>query len=226
MNKMDINRFREAIDSDEGLKSKRKILISLCVILIGLNFSGATLHEANTFIFKIKFTNHENILYLFAISILFLTLRYYGYAKSYHDQLFLFWSKRMLSDYRVFCYTPKEEDISGLLSKRIDIWPGDEPGIQSPNYKINGIFQRNLTYETKGYDEVHGEYSYQSDIELNAYKDKWNRKDYFELLSYEARYQLEALFKYRETLDLLFPYIISFIALFSFFVRSVLVSST
>ena len=40
MNKMDINKFREAIDSDEGLKSKRKILISLCVISIGLNFSA------------------------------------------------------------------------------------------------------------------------------------------------------------------------------------------
>ncbi|MBB1336596.1 hypothetical protein [Pseudoalteromonas sp. SR44-2] len=223
---MDINEFRKTIDSDEGLKSKRKILISLCVILIGLNFSGATLHEANTFIFKLKFTNHENILYLFAISILYLTLRYYGYAKSYHDQLYLFWTKRMLSDYRVFCYTPKEEEINGLLGKRIDIWPGDEPGIQSPNYKIKGIFQRNLTYEATEHDEHDGGYYYQNDIELNTYKDEWGRKDYFKLLSYEAKYQLEALFKYRETLDLLFPYIISFIALSSFFVRSILISST
>lgn len=219
MHNSDILKFREKIDNDEGLKSKRNILVSLSVILISFNFTGATLHEANTFIFKLKFTNQENFTHLFTVAILFMTIRYYAYAKSYHDQLFDFWSKRMLSDYRVFHYTPKEEDISGLLSGRIDVWPGDEVGIQNPNYKIAGIFKRNLTYKTTGYDEIHGEYYSSENIELNKYDEKWTRLDYLKLLAFEARYQIEALVKHRETLDLLFPYIISAIALLSLIIR-------
>jgi len=222
---MDINKFRKAIDSDDGLKSKRKILISLCVILIGLNFSGATLHEANTFIFKLKFTNHENIINLLAISIMYLTLRYYGYAKQYHEKLFVYWSQRMLDDYRVFCYFPKEENISGLLSARIDVWSGDEPGIQSPKYKINGLFKRNITYKTDDYDEINGQRYFERNIELNDYNNEWRRRDYLKLLSYEARYQIIALFTDRESLDLLFPYIISIVALVSFICRNILINN-
>ncbi|WP_180709587.1 hypothetical protein [Vibrio parahaemolyticus] len=40
-----------AIDSYEGLKAKRKLLIMASCILLALSFSGATIDEANTFTF-------------------------------------------------------------------------------------------------------------------------------------------------------------------------------
>ncbi|WP_306519253.1 hypothetical protein [Rheinheimera sp.] len=218
---MDINDFREKLDADEGLISKPRILVSLSVIFIALNISGASLQEANTLIFKIKFTRHKNLIYLFFISISFMLLRYYAYAKSYHDLLFSFWSKRMISDYKIFQYTPKEEAISGLLSKRIDVWPGDEPGIQDLKYEVARIFKRNLVYQCSGHDEIHGDYYYDSNIELNKYSETWQRKDFLILLKFEARYQLEAILKYRESLDILFPYVLGFVALFSFFIRDI-----
>lgn len=220
MDSFKLSEFRERIDNDAGLKSKRKILVGLSIVMIGFNIAGATLHEANTIIFKLEIKHHENLLYLFSISILYMTLRYYGYAKIYHDQLFHLWTKRMLGDYRVFSYTPKLEEIDGLLGKIIDVWPGDNPGIQTPNYKVAGVFKRNLTYECAGQDEIHGEYAYYENIELNRYSNNWKFRDFLNLLSFEFKYQLEALLKYRESLDLLFPYILSAIALLSLAFRA------
>ncbi|KGJ98126.1 hypothetical protein [Thalassotalea sp. ND16A] len=220
MSQEELSQFREKIDNDDGLKSKRKILITIAVILIGMNCSGAVLQEANTFIFKIKLTNHPGLIYFISISLAYMTLRYYGYAQAYHAQLFNFWSQRMLSDYRVFSYTPTEDDITGLLGKRIDIWTGDEPGLQSPRYKVIGLFKRNLVYDSHGQDDTHGVYSYIANIELNKLNDDWKFKDFLHLLIFEARYQIESLFKYREYLDLLFPYLISLLALLTLFFRN------
>ncbi len=64
-----------AIDRDEGLKAKRKLLIVASCILLALSFSGATIDEANTFIFKIKFTNQNGLGILLVLSIVFLMIR-------------------------------------------------------------------------------------------------------------------------------------------------------
>jgi len=205
--------FRGQIDTDTGLLSKRKILVAMSVVLIVLNCSGATLQEVNTFIFKIKFTNHNGLVYFLSLSVAFLTLRYYGYAQVYHEKLFHFWSQRMLNDYKVFYSNPMEDYIGGLLAKRIDVSPISAPGIQSPNYKVVGLFKRNLVYTVFGPDEYGNDSEYDKNIPLNKYTDKWKLTDYFKLLIFEAHYQLEAFLKHREYLDILYPYILSTLAL-------------
>jgi hypothetical protein len=219
MEKLSLTEFRGLIDKDEGLKSKRNILVIVSIVLIALSSSGAVLEEANTFIFKIKFTNHVGLDYFFALSIFFLSLRYYTYAQTYQEKLFCLWSDRMLSDYKVFSYNPSSGELGGLLSKGISEWPGDEPGIQRPSYKVSGLFSRNLTYPSTGYDHEEGEYFYDKNLELNRFNKDWTRRKYFRLLSYEIKYQVQALIKYREYLDLLAPYLISALALVSLLLK-------
>lgn len=215
----DLVEFRDKIDSDVGFNKKRNILVTLCILFLAINASGASIEEANTFIFKIRFTNHIGLNYLLFAAIVFLTLRYYGYAKYYHEKLFHFWSQRMLSDYRLFFYDNMEYDISGHLGKIIDLWGGDEPGISEVQYRVTGLFKRCIIYPSQGIDEMRGPYHYNEHIKLYKFNDKWKFSDYLLLLWFELKYQTSALFLYRESLDLLFPYMLSAISLFSFYFK-------
>lgn len=214
-----LQEFRNEIDNDDALKKKRKILISVCVVFIALNITGATLEEANTFIFKLKFTKAASLSYLFVCTILYLTLRYFGYAREYHEKLFNFWSSRLLSDYRVLNFNPHEHDFTGLLSPAIRVYAGDEPGIQSPSYKVTGLFKRNLTYDSENVDEYGVDYFYTANIELNRFDKKWTRRKFLSLLKFEAVYQFNAFVKSRENLDLYFPYFVSLLALLSLYFK-------
>jgi len=66
-----LTKFRESIDCDAGLQSKRKLLVMACSIFLAINLTGATIEEANTFLFKVKFENHSGLNTLFLASIFF-----------------------------------------------------------------------------------------------------------------------------------------------------------
>jgi len=216
---LDINQYREEIDSDEGLAAKRRALVIVSLLLLVLSVSGASIKEANTFIFRIEFSNHVGLTYLLGAAVIFLLLRYYAYAQSYHSQLFDFWSARFLNDYRVFSYNIANDEVHGLLGKRINVWGGDEPGIQESGYKKVGVLKRNIVYASEGQDDEHGVYSYDENIELNQYSDTWTRKDFRRLLRFEFKYRVEAILKHREYLDLMFPYLLGIAAVISLVVK-------
>ncbi|NOH82088.1 hypothetical protein F0231_20445 [Vibrio sp. RE86] len=220
----ELKEFRASIDIDQGFQSKRRMLMMACMTFLALNLSGATLEEANTFLFKIKFNNYIGLSYLFLLSIVFLTLRYYSYAQDYHSRLYEFWTKRMLSDHRVFFYDSFDDEISGLLSKSISVWVGDEPGLTEPSYKVSGLFKRTLSYRSEDIDEERGPYYYTEYIDLYKVTDSWNRKHYCILLWFELKYQIESIFKYRESLDLLAPYLLSVVSILSFVFKSEILS--
>lgn len=215
MRRLNIDEYREKLDADDGLAAKRKVLVIVSLLLLALSVSGASIKEANTFIFKVEFSNHAGLTHLLGVAVVFLMLRYYAYAQSYHSQLFDLWAARLLSDYRVFSYDTREDKVNGLLGKAVNIWGGDELGIQDARYKKIGIFKRNLVYTSSAYDEGHGEYSYENNIELNSYSEEWTKKDFCQLLRFELKYRIEAVLKHREYLDLMFPYILGLFALLS-----------
>lgn len=213
--------FRKTIDSDIGLQSKRKVLVIICVTLLALNLTGATIEEINTFIFKIKFSNYIGLNYLFLSSVFFLTLRYYSYAQDHHSKLYDFWSNRLLSDHKIFIYDHEDEEVRGFLSPAINIYGGDEPGIMDAKYCVTGVFKRSISYPSS---YVHGDdekpQDYIEHISLNKFNKKWKLRHYLWLLTLELKYQLEATFKYRESLDLLAPYLLSLVAILSYFFKS------
>jgi hypothetical protein len=216
---MSLKEFREKLDNDVGFNSKRNMLVIVCLIFLALNLSGAKLEEANTFIFKIKFTDYKGLSFLFLMSIVFLTIRYFSYAQSYHNQLFTFWSKRILQDYKLFSFNDRDGEVYGHLREAITVYAGDEPGIKTPTYVTSGIFHRTLQYDYSGTDEDGVKYYGKKHIDLTKYSDTWKRTDYFKLLVFEFKYQSDAIFKHRESLDLLAPYIISCLSLISFFFK-------
>ncbi|MWV13572.1 hypothetical protein F3I62_15830 [Pseudomonas sp. R-28-1W-6] len=214
--KDELSDFRTSIDNDEGLQSKRKLLVMACIIFLALNLTGATLEEANTFLFKIKFTNYVGLSYLFLAAIIFLTIRYYSYAQEHHSKLYNYWSQRLIDNYRILYYSHEDDDPKGLLGKAIDVYIRDEPGISKAKYCVSGIFKRSISYTSPGFDETGVQCYFTKYIPLTNFGEKWKLRHYLWLLWYELAYQSEATFKYRENLDLLAPYLLSTIAISSF----------
>lgn len=62
----------------------------------------------------------------------------------------------------------------------------------------------------------YGEYSYTEYIELNEYGGNWSKAEFRKLLRAEMRYRVEAWIKYRETLDLVSPYLLGISSLIAF----------
>lgn len=218
MIEIDIKGFRKDVDEDAGLRSKRNVLTTLSVILIAINYSGAVIKEANTFIFKIEFTNEQGITGFLALCILFLMVRYYAYAHPYHEKLFSIWARRMMSDRFLFYYDEKKEQVGGLIGKSIDLYIPDEPEVLNAEYRVVGLFKRALTYEVSFQDGADAGVSvnYHNLFELSK---KWTLIDYMKMLRVEARYQLEAFIKHRENLDLVAPYILGICSVLSFVYR-------
>ncbi|WP_144401175.1 hypothetical protein [Pseudomonas lurida] len=218
MNDLTVDQFRNAMDSDEAFKSKRKALLFVSMLLLALVVSGATIKEANTFIFKIEFANHVGLRYLLVFAVLSCMLRYYAYSEKYHAQLFGFWSSRLIKDSDIFWYDRETDSVGGLLGKKIDIYGHDEPGIEHPRYRKTGFLKRSVGYTTKGMHDFYGEYIYTEFIDLNEYTESWSKFEFRKLLRAEMKYRAEAWIKYRETLDLFSPYLLGISSLVAFIV--------
>jgi len=201
----------QRIDADEGLKAKRKLLSVVSLILLAIVFSGAKVVEANTFIMKISFTNQNGIAHLLLLSIVFLMIRYYNYARPYHDELYNKWTDRMLSEPFFYSSNPNEHELAGIVMDRtpqkIDV---DriyyEQGSFDFKYKCSWLFVRKFTYIWT--------YSEQDDYQVIDVRVGW--RGYLKVLAYETKHQFKSYFTHRENLDILAPYLLGSIAIMSF----------
>ncbi|MDA5563300.1 hypothetical protein PJK54_06440 [Cobetia sp. MMG027] len=218
MNEGMVEAFRSKMDDDKGFLYHRRLLLIFSTILLALSIGGASILEANTFIFKIKFTNPDGLNYIIVGTVVYFILRYYAYAEEYRKHLVKLTFSRMMNDYRVFSYDSRNESIRGLLGKKIELWVGDEPGVLDAIYIVSGVFRRSILYESNAVDEEEGEYLVNVCICLNEYSGDWRRKDFIKLLSYELKYTLASIFKHREYLDVMFPFLLSIISVVSFVV--------
>lgn len=98
MNNESLLDFRERLDSNTGLVSKRRILVTLSLLLLAIQFTGAVFKEANTFIFKIEFINQSGLSVFLLLAVVILMVRYYSYAHEYHQELFKLMAERMMSN--------------------------------------------------------------------------------------------------------------------------------
>ena len=206
-----------AFDTDEGLKSKRKLLTIASLTLLALSFSGAKIEEANSFIFKIKFAQQNGLAILLVISIVFLMVRYYNYAKKYHDRLYSIWSARLLT--RDFFYSPSPENIhddEGILAvsrcSELDAQIDNEIKRWVSTYECGWLFTRYISHSW-GYSD-HCEEDRVDRV--NIFK-SFGIKAYFKSISYEAIEQFKSFFTHRENLDILAPYFIGCAAIASYY---------
>ncbi|HFQ5259266.1 hypothetical protein ACXHQJ_22160 [Vibrio vulnificus] len=207
--------FSDEFDCDERLASKRKALITVSMILLSLEFTGATIKEANTFIFKIEFSNQHGLLYLLVVAVLYLLVRYHNYAMPYHQRLYKLWTNRMLEDTDVFYKDHEDEGVYGLLQGALlPVW---DDGHQQPSglgYTASGLLGRHLTYSVM-VEGRHGDEMQFRKIDLRNWTKDWNRMDFVKLIWVEFKYQVDGFVRHREHLDLIGPYLIGMLALMS-----------
>jgi hypothetical protein len=208
--------FSTTFDQDLGLGTKRKLLVIVSLLLLSLSFSGAKIEEANTFIFKITFAHQNGLATLLVISVIFLMLRYYNYAKPYHDKLYAIWTKRLGQQPFFYSSNPYGDEDSGIVamsrSSELDAHFHHNVRRWSFQYVCGWPFTRYIE-QYWGYNDNEEEDRYES---VNVYK-KFGFKIYLMCLWFEAKEQVKSFFTHRENLDILSPYIIGWLAIASFY---------
>lgn len=215
----ELKEYHDSIAADEGLSSIRKTLTVVSIVFLAINLSGARIEEANTFLFKVILTNASGLGQLFILSIIYLIARYFAYAQKYIYQLESFWKARLMRDRNILRTDQEEEETYGLLSKKFRFPGRGEPSVGWPVYETTGIFKRTISYwVSSDYDD------YDSGKDLREFDEKWKVKDYFTLLCYELYYQVQAVFKYRESLDLYAPFLLGLLSVMSYFQKDALLT--
>jgi hypothetical protein len=201
----------EQIDDDNGLKSKRKMLMIVSLITLALTFADAKIEEVNTIIFKLSFGNNGGITILLVCSIVFLMIRYFNYARPYHVKIYELWSTRMLEDPFFVLFQIEDDEYSGLIVRNTP------KGVNYTHYKTDpdcGLectyahsfpLKRRFVYET----------NIKSDYLTRDTSIGW--KDYPKVLLLELRYQVGSYFIDRENLGIYAPYFIGVVAILSYF---------
>ncbi|GIU13941.1 hypothetical protein [Shewanella morhuae] len=213
----------QAIDNDTGLQSKRKLLTVVSLTLLALSFSGATIDEANTFIFKIKFANQNGLGVLLVLSIIFLMIRYYNYAKTYHDKLYSLWTKRLLTHSFFFCQNPYEsEDVYGLVAdssaEEISARYREEHFYWSYTYKCKWVFRRYIVHSWGSNQDN------EDNVDSINIFTKFGALAYLKALYLEAIEQGKSFFTHRENLDILAPYMLGCLAIASYYFNTELMN--
>ncbi|MFQ1850850.1 hypothetical protein ACK36A_13130 [Aeromonas veronii] len=154
----------DQMKKDSEFQSKRKQLIVVSILLMAISLSDAQLKEANTFIFKIDFSNTAAFGWMMFFGVIVIIIRYYSFAFKYHSYLYDAWANAMMKDRRVLVYYFDDNSCDyiphGLLSKlkdhscssNIDGHSFEKYKVE-PKYKVNGILKRGITYDyDSGYD--------------------------------------------------------------------------
>ncbi|WP_429013052.1 hypothetical protein [Aeromonas hydrophila] len=217
----------EQMKTDDEFKSKRNQLTIISILLMAMSLSDAQIKEANTFIFKIEFSNTHAFGWLVLLGVMVLTVRYYSVAFKYHRQLFKMWADELIKDRRVLTYHYDQDETklyipSGMLTKINEealsmplTHEEYEENIINMEYRFNGIFKRIVCYRINI-----GDYFERVIVDLNKYDDLWTKHDFHEILKVEFEYRFDAIFRRTEHLDILLPYMLSLLAISSFIFKS------
>lgn len=201
------------LDSDKGLAKSRKYLMFISLILLALVFSGATVTEANTFLFKLEFTNVGGIQNLLMLSIAFLLVRYYSNASNYHEAVYKDWTNRLLKN-DSFYYVCEHSDVeSGYL---VDIAP-DYVGFNDPSFAYDNnehadwSFHINLLLNAQIQFDLHTQHGHVNNDRVYLFQPKHPLKS-FKAFVLVFKTWLEAQSKHPESLEIYAPYFIAFLA--------------
>lgn len=209
--------FHKAIDEDKGFKSQRNIITYISLVILAINFSGATIKEANTFLFNIVFSHAQGLMVLLSAALAFSLIRYLNYSHKYAMVLSSFWKERFLNDYRIQHFDNETYEVGGLFG-----------GI------ISSARDHHFQDQEKWGETTSASESYITHINpfKRVYKSEWSiikknesSSTYFPVFKYlgfwnflkvwqiETSYRLNALVYHRESLDIFAP---MFLAAFAY----------
>lgn len=204
----------QKIADDTGLAKSRKYLVFVSLILLALTFSGAKITEANTFLFKLTFTNSEGIIDLLLLCIAFLVIRYYSHAAKYHKAIYEDWTSRLL-EHEYFYYRCEHSDgESGYL---VEIAP-NYAGYNDDDFRYGDEHEnRKVTFHANWFLNAQVQYDF-----FNRHGHMKDQKVYLfrfstlfatcKALWLVHKVWVDAQFRYRESLGIYAPYLIFLIA--------------
>jgi len=206
----------DEIAKDERLKSSRIKLITVALILLVTEVSGASITEANTFIFKIEFKKAENIPFLLFMATVLLTIRYHNYAVKYHRQLYSQWDEAMLSTGYFMSWDGHsdempEQDIKmlGVLGELVPCnYAQYEEAKRESEFEYNYVrlfFDRRIRYCRA--DSI---YPYDSEYSISK---ELGRYKLFQIMCFEQQFQLKRMVNSPEWIDIFGAYFIAFTAI-------------
>ncbi|MDC9515104.1 hypothetical protein PSH47_14255 [Pseudoalteromonas sp. CST5] len=201
---------------DTALANCKKTLIIISSVLLALTFSGAKVTEANTFIFKITFTNPTGINTLLLLSIGYLLLRYNSISHIYTDNYKKQFATRVLENKFFRRYDSYNDVVDGfipdLLKPKIyindDKYKHSNHSYLDYDLKVRLFF--NAYIDLTEYDEHGNPYLYR--FYLIGSKDKLQ---YLFALSIMLSHWFLEQFRQRDFLELYSPMFIGFIAVYS-----------
>tara|TARA_R110002051_G_scaffold323774_1_gene418473 strand:- start:23 stop:706 length:684 start_codon:yes stop_codon:yes gene_type:complete len=207
----------EQINNDVTLASCKKTLIILSSILLALTFSGAKITEANTFIFKITFTNPIGLSSLMLLAIGYLLIRYNSLSHLYVESFQKQWSEKVVNNsfYRNFDH--HNDVVSGFIP---DLF---KPYVDLNNERIKTESHDFVEYDLKTqlffnayfYLTIHDESGPSEPVKIYLFSSKSKFKlKYLAAISLISYYWLIEQFRRREFLELYSPMFIGFIAVF------------
>ncbi|MGP9800995.1 hypothetical protein [Rheinheimera sp. NSM] len=196
------------INEDNNVVSNRKLIAIFSFILLAISLSGAVIKEANTFIFKIEFSNPLNLTHLLAFFLIVITLRYYTYASKFHKELRDAWVDDLFENGGFFYYDVEEQEFRGRMSWHMYQESANDIEKSKYTYSCKFFFVRYIYYSPQQYPNSRFK------IELTKFTDKWRLKDYLYLLLCELKYQMKHTLLRSEGVELFSPYFLSIIALF------------
>ena len=210
--------MKEVASTNEGSKYHNLItIISLLVITISVG--GVRIEEANTFIFKLSFTNPENIGLVLAISLVTLCIRRFSIDSSsgVHTQLRDAWIQKLIKDWRVLSYDQENDEAYGYAVK-VNEKNMDPPARSDTliGYRSRGFLTREFVYESEFDEDFPTEsYEYCKDIR----KDRAGSfRIYTKVVSLEIKYRIGSWFTDPAVLDFYGPYLLAATALILYFV--------
>lgn len=205
--------IKDEIDQDYGLKSQKRLLTIVSIILLAMSLSGTKIVEANTFILKLEFTNQEYLAHLLFLSVIFLMIRYHSYANHYHVKLYQIWTGQLLGHDFVHHYCEHSDQISGIVG---DVMPSEVDNALHRHdskqfeisYKCSFFLNRFIVFTWADENLL-------NETNVSIFKEV-SFKGYCYLLIIETNTQLTSFFKQRENLDIMSPYLIGLTAIISF----------
>ncbi|GAA4808757.1 hypothetical protein GCM10011365_16830 [Marinicella pacifica] len=223
----DENSIKTQMDSDKGFQSKRKVLVTLSILFIGIKLSGIKIIEANTFILKLSIANEGAIGQLIFFALIYTFIRYFTYAHKYHVKLFNSWSQNLMADDFFIHLDSDGRQFYGLIPEKFPMNDGYYNFIKKDSnsittrYECKGLFRRYLVYDwKKGDDYETDKASIHEYIKLKPNWLKWINNKIRKpgllmpkVIRKELYYQFRSYIQDREQLDLLAPYLLAIFAI-------------
>ena len=205
----------EQISNDTVLASCKKTLIILSSILLALTFSGAKITEANTFIFKITFTNPVGLSSLMLLAIGYLLIRYNSLSNLYVESFQKQWSEKVKSNYFYRNFDYHNDVVYGfipyLFKPYVDL---NNESIKRSNYDfVEYDLKTRLFFNAFFYLTTHDESGPSKPVKIYLFSSRSKLK-YLAAVSIIFYYWLIEQFRHREFLELYSPIFIGLTAVF------------